>query len=142
MPDQQEGRLLLIDISDGLDPEGFDHLGGLKTRSISLATEETDDTVPNTANPANPVQRLAGVGIQTRTFTGDGLFEDNAALTRAITAAVNGTPIRAQVSVPGVGTFTGPWIITNLEFSGEMTGKMAYSCTFSASDYLTFVAAA
>lgn len=139
---QQKGRELIIKIGDGGDPETFTNFAGLQTRSFNLSVNEVETTVPDKDDPGEVVQRTATAGIRSQSFSGDGLFDNDTESQTAVDAALNGTPINAQVVVPGVGTFEGPWIISGLEFSGGMEDNLGFSATFSASDALTFTKAA
>lgn len=137
---QQKGRELLIKIGDGGDPETFTNLAGVRTRTFNLGVNEVDTTVPDKDNPGNVVQRTVTSGIRTQSFSGDGLFDTDTETTAVVNAAINGTPINCQVFVPGVGTFEGPFIISNFEFSGEMEENLSFSGTWSAAGALTFTA--
>lgn len=137
---QQKGRELLIKIGDGGDPETFTTMAGLQTRSFNMGVNEVETTVPDTDNPGNVVQRTVTAGIRTQSFSGDGLFDNVTQATAAIDAARTGTEINCQVVVPGYGTFEGPFIISNFEFSGDMEQNLSFSGTWSAAGALTFTA--
>ncbi|MBN9010811.1 MAG: phage tail protein, partial [Rhizobiales bacterium] len=76
---QQKGRLLLIKMGNGADPEVFTSVCGLRSRSFSLSNNEVDTTVPDCDDPGAVVQKSSTPGIQDRTFQGAGLFTNNAA---------------------------------------------------------------
>ncbi|WAX93196.1 phage tail protein [Aminobacter sp. NyZ550] len=140
---QQAGRLLLIKIGDGGSPvETFANLCGIKTRSFNLSANEVDTTMPDCNNPGAAVQKTGKPGIVNRTFSGSGTFVSGG--TQAILMAhVRGaTVFNAEVVVPGEGTYAGPWMASDFEFTGEMEGDMQFSATFSAAGPLAFTAEA
>lgn len=139
MPDgQQVGRLLLIQIGDAGSPEQFSNLCGITTRSFNMSANEVDTTIPDCANPGNTPQRTAEPGIKNRTFSGSGKFVKSANSTTFMTHVNDATVFNAKVIVPGLGTYTGAWFVSEFEFSGEMEGNMDFSATFVAAGPLTF----
>ena len=137
---QQVGRTLLIQIGDGDDPEVFANLCGLTTRSFNMSANEVDTTITDCVNPANTPQKTAEPGIKNRTFSGSGRFVKSASNTAFMTHVNDATKFNAKVIVPGLGTYTGPWFVSEFEFSGEMEGNMEFTATFVAAGVLTFVA--
>lgn len=137
---QQKGRTLLIQIGDGASPEVFTNLCGIKTRSFNLSTSEVDTTVPDCTNPGGPVQKTSEPGIASRTFSGSGAFVKGAT-SELLMEHVNASSVfNAKVIVPGLGTYTGSWFVTDFEFTGETEGNMEFSATFTAAAVLSFVA--
>ncbi|TPK18060.1 phage tail tube protein [Mesorhizobium sp. B2-5-7] len=139
-PGQQTGRLLLVQIGDGVGPETFTNLCGLMQRSFNLSANDVDTTVPDCDNPGNTPQKTGVPGILNRTFTGSGKFVAGANQTAFMAYVVAGSTFNAKVIVPGLGTFTGPFYVTNFELGGEMEGTMTFNATFNAGGALTFVA--
>lgn len=139
---QQKGRLLLIKIGNAANPEVFANLCGLKTRSFNLSASEVDTTMPDCENPGAAVQKTAEPGVVNRTFTGAGAFVSGATQAILMGHVRGATTFNAQVVVPGEGTYTGLWMVSDFEFSGEYEGSMEFSATFSAAGPLTFTAEA
>lgn len=139
---QQKGRLLLVQIGDGAEPEVFSNLCGIQTRSFNLSASEIETTIPDCNNPGGKVQRTAEPGIVNRTFSGSGKFVSGANSSAFIGYVNDAEIFNAKVLVPGVGTYTGPWMASEFEFSGEMEGNMDFSVTFSAAGPLAFEAEA
>lgn len=137
---QQIGRLLLIQIGDGATPEEFDNLCGVTTSSFNMSANEIDTTIPDCKNPGATPQKTSEPGIKNRTFTGSGKFvagADTAKFREYINDAV---PFNAKVIVPGWGSFTGSWFVSDFELSAEMEGNLDFSATFVAAGPLAFVA--
>lgn len=137
---QQEGRLLLIQTGDGGSPEAFTNLCGIVTRSFNMSANDVDTTIPDCENPENTPQKTGVPGIKSRTFTGSGKFVKSVNTTAFMQHVIDATSFNAKVIVPGLGTFTGVWYVTDFSFSGEMEGTLAFDATFNAGGVLTFVA--
>lgn len=138
---QHKGRTLLIQIGDGESPEVFSNLCGLKTRSFNLSANEVDTTIPDCENPENAVQKTSEPGIVNRTFSGSGTFVSSAMSTILMGHVNDGEVFNAKVIVPGLGTYSGSWMVSDFTFEGEMEGNLQFNATFAAAGPLTFVAA-
>ena len=138
---QQTGRLLLIKKEDTPSSGTFTSVCGFRARSFSMSTNEVDTTVPDCSDPGGVVQKTSVPGIADRTFTGSGLFDNDAVGKAVADAARLATALNYQVIVPGYGTFEGPYIITDFEWSGDMEGSLEFSATWKPSGALTFTAA-
>ncbi|MFC3326208.1 phage tail tube protein [Mesorhizobium cantuariense] len=139
-PGQQTGRLLLIQIGDGGGPEVFTNLCGIQTRSFNMSANDVDTTIPDCLNPGNTPQKTGVPGIKNRTFTGSGKFVAGSDQTSFMAYVTNATVFNAKVIVPGLGTFTGAWYVTDFTLNGEQEGTMGFDATFMAGGALTFVA--
>ncbi|WP_138725381.1 phage major tail protein, TP901-1 family [Brucella intermedia] len=140
---QQIGRLLLIQIGDGNTtpgPETFTNLCGLQTRSFNMSANSVDTTIPDCQNPGATPQKTGVPGIKQRTFTGSGKFVAGANSAYFIGKVNDAAIFNAIVIVPGLGSYEGPWFVTDFEFSGEQEGNMDFSATFEAAGPLTFEA--
>jgi len=139
---QQLGRLLLIQIGNGEDPgpETFTNLCGLKTRSFSLSANQIDTSIPSCTNPGDEVIKTSRPGMVDRTFTGSGAFVSSVVMSAFMEKVINAEVFNAKIIVPGVGTFSGPFFVTDFEASGDMENNMEFSATFVPGDAVTFVA--
>lgn len=137
---QQIGRLLLIQIGDGASPEVFKNLCGITTRNFNMSADSVDTTIPDCVNPGATPQKTAVPGVKQRTFTGSGKFVAGANSATFISYVNDATIFNARVIVPGLGSYTGAWFVTNFEFSGESAGMMDFSATFEAAGLLEFEA--
>lgn len=138
---QQNARELVIKRGDGASPEVFSFVCGIRTRTFSMSNASIDTTVPSCDDPSAPIVATARPGRQTITFSGDGLFDSNAA-GKAIADAARNQDIDTnyQVIVPGYGTFEGPFFISDFQWSGDMEDPLAFSATWTPLDasQLTF----
>ncbi len=136
---QQEGRLLLIKRWNG---SAFVNVCGLRSKSLTIANAEVDTTVPDCTDPSLPIQQTSRPGIQTITFSGDGLF-DNAAVGKAVADDARLQSITDyQVIVPGYGTFEGAFMVTNYEGAGDYDNTLTFSAQWSPTERLAFTAEA
>lgn len=134
----QDGALFLLKIGDGGNPETFTAIGGGRSHSIRINNEIVDATTKD----SNKVRELlAGGGVQSLQIQGSGVFIDDAAFGTAETAARNRTVNNYQVIVPGLGTYEGSFLITDLELSGDHNGEVQYSLTLESAGAVTFTAA-
>lgn len=139
---QQLGRLLLIKMVTSSAPRVVENLCGFRARSFNLSSNEVDTTKPDCLNPGGPVQKTGRPGVSQRSFSGSGLFVSGQVSTLLLNHVRNSTVFEADVVVPGDGTYSGPWMAANFEFSGEMEDDLAFSASFSAAGKLTFTAEA
>lgn len=139
---KQLGRLLLVKVVTGTGPRTTANLCGFRARSFNLSANEVDTTIPDCDNPGGPVQKTGRPGVTQRTFSGSGLFVSGAVAAIVLGHVRAGTTLEADVVVPGDGTYSGMWMISNFEYSGDMEGDLEFSATFSAAAALSFTAEA
>lgn len=137
---QQTGRLLLIQISDSASPATYNSLCGIQTRSFNLSANDIDTTIPSCDAPEETPQKTGMPGIKNRTFSGSGKFVKSASSTAFMQHVIDATIFGAKVIVPGLGTFTGDWYVTDFTLDGEQEGTMGFDATFVAAGVLTFEA--
>jgi TP901-1 family phage major tail protein len=125
-------------------------IGGLRSTSITLNDESVDIT--NKDSLGNRTL-LAGAGVNSLSVSGSGVFTDSAAEVAVRTAfqaqqnTSDGTSAQTaafesfQFRIPNLGTYTGAFQITSLEYAGEYNGEATYSMSFESAGYITFAAA-
>jgi TP901-1 family phage major tail protein len=124
-------------------------IGGLRSTSITLNDESVDIT--NKDSLGNRTL-LAGAGVNSLSVSGSGVFTDSAAEVAVRTAfqaqqnTSDGTSAQTaafesfQFRIPNLGTYTGAFQITSLEYAGEYNGEATYSMSFESAGYITFAA--
>lgn len=137
---QQKGRLLLFKIGNAGSPEVFANLCGFRARNFNLSANEVETTIGDCDNPGQAVQRTAEPGIVQRSFGGSGAFVSGVTQAILMGHVREGTVFNGIAVVPGEGTYTGPWMCSDFEFTGELEGNMEFSANFSAAGRLTFAA--
>jgi len=139
---QENARELVIKRGDGASPEAFTFVCGLRTRTFTMSNASIDTTVPSCSDPSAPIVATAAPGRQTLTFAGDGLFDNDAVGKDVFDDARLQRETNYQVIIPGVGTFEGPFFVSDYSNSGDMEDRMAFSATWVPLDasQLTFTA--
>jgi TP901-1 family phage major tail protein len=124
-------------------------IAGLRSTSITF-NEETVDITNKDSLGARTL--LAGGGVQSVSVSGSGVFTDDASETALRTAyfaqanSSDGSNAQTaafedfQILVPDLGTLTGAFQITSLEYAGEYNGEVTYSITLESAEYITFAA--
>jgi TP901-1 family phage major tail protein len=125
-------------------------IGGLRSTSITLNEESVDVTNKDSQGTRT---LLAGAGVNSLSVSGSGVFTDSAAEVAVRTAFAaqqnttdGSTPQTAafesfEFIIPNLGTYTGDFQITSLEYAGEYNGEATYSMSFESAGYITFAAA-
>ena len=124
-------------------------IGGLRSSSISLSDESLDVTNKDSLGTRT---LLAGGGVNSIAISGSGVFTDSASEVALRTSyqaqqnTTNGSSAQTaafetfQFLVPNLGTYTGAFNITSLEYAGEYNGEVTYSMSFESAGYITFAA--
>ncbi len=122
-------------------------IGGLRSTSITLNDESVDITNKDSLGTRT---LLAGAGVNSVSISGSGVFTDSTAEVAVRTAyqaqqnTTNGSSAQTaafqsfQFAIPDLGTYTGAFQITSLEYAGEYNGEATYSMSFESAGYVTF----
>ena len=125
-------------------------IGGLRSTSITLNDESVDITNKDSLGTRT---LLAGAGVNSLSVSGSGVFTDSAAEVAVRTAfqaqqnTSDGSSAQTaafesfEFIIPDLGTYTGSFQITSLEYAGEYNGEATYSMSFESAGYITFAAA-
>ena len=136
----QRGRDVLIKISDGGTPEAFVTLAGIRSSEFELNQQEVDATSAD--SPEGWRELLAGAGLRSMRVRGRGLFKDAASDERMRTVFFAGDIARWQLIVPGLGTFTGPFQLRQLNWSGTHDGEATFAAELQSAGLVGFEVAA
>jgi len=133
------GLLLKIDTASS-GSANYVTVGGLRSTSITLNEESVDVTNKDSAGQRT---LLAGGGVQSVSISGSGIFTDSTTevLMRTTFAAQSGGSAvfkSFQIIVPDLGTFSGSFQITSLEYAGEYNGEATYSVSLESAGAITF----
>ena len=131
----QKGSALLMKIGDGASPEVFTTIGGMRSTSISMNDEMVDITNKDSGRAR---ALLAQGGINSMTISGSGVFTDSASEATLEGKFDSATLSNYQFLVPDFGTYTGSFMLTTLEYSGEYNDSVQYSFTFESNGAITF----
>jgi len=132
----QRGRDLLIGIGDGDEPETFIDVAGIRARTISLTAGLVEATTAQSPDGWREV--IAGAGVKRAEVAGSGVFKDalSDALLRA--AYFAGDVSHFELAIPGFGTLTGPFAITELTYGGEHDGEAVFSIRLASAGLVIF----
>jgi len=129
----QKGKDLLLKIHDGID---YQIVGGFKSNDITINGESVDVT---TKDNLGFKELLDGAGVRSLSASGDGVFMNDATFGIAHGHVLAGTHPDCQITVPGLGTYTGKFAITSLGMSGGFEGEVAYTIQLDSAGPITFV---
>ncbi len=132
----QRGRDVLIKISDGMLPERFVTLAGIRTSEIELNAQGVDGTAAD--SPEGWRELIAGAGIKSARVRGRGIFKDAESDQRMRQVFFEGDITRWQLLIPGLGTFTGSLHIKELKWSGIYDGEASFEVDLESAGELVF----
>tara|TARA_A100000172_G_C3001249_1_gene96348 strand:+ start:305 stop:709 length:405 start_codon:yes stop_codon:yes gene_type:complete len=113
-------------------------VGGLRSSSITLNDEMVDITNKDSSNNRT---LLPQGGIQSMTVSGSGVFTDATSEVQVRTNFGGAAHSAMSFVIPDLGTYSGSFQITSLEYAGEFNGEATYSITAESSGAITFAAA-
>ena len=129
---------LVIKIGDGGSPETCSKLGiAMVSRNWNAAVTTVKDTVPDQDNEDLCVDEQAQPSTMTRTASGKGKIDKSviASFESALKLIKN-----YQVAEAGVGTWTGPMILTALNRTGQRNQTWDIDVTLEQAGAMAFVA--
>ncbi|WOI53996.1 phage major tail protein, TP901-1 family [Parvularcula sp. LCG005] len=129
------GKDLLLTLR--METGEFVPVGGLRTKTFSLSAGLVDITH---ADSGLWRTLLPSGGLRQANVAGSGVFIDDAAAIRARTLFFSGEAAEWQLVMPGSGTLTGPFQITNLDLSGDYRGEAGFSLSLSSAGEILFEA--
>lgn len=134
----QRGKDMLVKIGDGGSPESFTTVAGLRTRTISLNAREVDATH---AESNGWRELLADAGVRQASVAGAGVFLSDAAAAMIRAAFFAGAIRNFRLVVPGLGEFSGPFQIANLDYAGDYDGEATFALALASAGAVSFTAA-
>lgn len=129
-------RALTLSVGDGGQPESFTPLAGLTARRFSLSARLIETT--DLASPSGWRELASGGGARGMTVTAQGVLRSLAADQALRTALAGQSPIDCQVTVPGLGVFTGPFLAEKIDYIGDYDGEATWSLTLASAGALSF----
>ena len=125
--------LLKINVSGSMTT-----LGGMRSTSMTLNDEMVDITNKDSSNKRT---LLPQGGIQSLTISGSGVFTDSTSEQQLRTSVGESVFNTDDFVIPDLGTYSGSFQVTSLEFAGEFNGEATYSVTLESSGTISFAAA-
>jgi len=135
----QKGRSFLAKRGDAASPEVFTTVGAFRTNTLTINKETVDVTTKDDTDLWRA--RIANAGLRDMRLSGGGVFK-NSTQEKNVRSDIFGSILHNyQMVVPGLGTFEGPFDITNLEYSGDHDDAVMFQCTWESAGTIAFTAA-
>ena len=133
----QNGRSFLIKTQDvGSPTNDYETIGGFRTKSLRINNSVVDITDQDSAGFR---EILAGAGVGSLTVTGSGVFKDAVSEGLLETRALPpNDAANYQIVVPGLGTFQGSFVVTDLSYEGPHDDAVTFSVTLESAGAITF----
>jgi len=134
----QSGSDFLLKIGDGASPEVFSTVGGFQSNSITLGEQ-----IVETTNKSSPDQfrEAMRAGLKTVAVSGNGIFTDSASEENVRANYFGATVLNWQIEIPDFGIIEGPFILTQLEYTGADNDAVTYSVALESAGSVSFAAA-
>lgn len=130
-----KGKLLLLKISNGGEPETFSEIASARSNSMSINNEQVDIT---TKGSQGWREYLEGAGIQSMALSISGVLSSDTAEEALRTAATSNTIERFQLAFGDDSTATGAFAVSSFEVAGEHNGEQTFSASLESSGVITF----
>ncbi|MDX5595654.1 phage tail tube protein [Pseudovibrio sp. SPO723] len=134
---ESKGRLMLIKLGDGGDPETFEPVCGVKDKSFSINNNTVDTTRPPCDDPGAPLHYSGAYGVRTISISGNGVAIGKPEYQKIARAAIEQDYVTCQIIVPLWGTFTGTVLFNSVEASGPMEGEVEFSIELTMTGDIT-----
>ena len=131
----QDGAAFLIKAGDGGGPEVFTTVAGLRVTRFTINNEIIDVTNKG-SNGAREL--LAGVGIQSISLAGSGLFTDAAAEETLRANASAGSIDNYRIVAGNGDAWQGAFLIARYQRSGKVDGEEAFAIALESSGAVAF----
>ena len=134
----QAGRDILLKVSDGAQNPSFTTIGGLKARTIALASKTIDGTASD--SPGSWRELLPEAGLKEASVSGSGVFKDLASDELVRLCFFNQHARDWQLIITDFGTLQGKFIVTALEYGGAFDAEATFSMTLTSAGQIGFTA--
>ncbi len=134
----QLGRLILLAVGNGLSPQTYTNISGVRSRTITINNEQVDVTTSDTA----PWRRLLGdAGLRSISITGTGIFEDDAAIKLVEDLVYSGALEEMRMTFPNGDRVEGLFQVTQFEHTGDHVDVQAYTIALESADVIQLMRA-
>lgn len=120
-------------------PATWANVCGIATTNFRVANQIIESKRAVCSDRTKPPIITRKYGSQDVSFTGSGIFEDDINGKLLADAGVNQTVLTGyRILVPGYGTFTGDWLVSNVDWSGDLENDLNFSAEVQASGTITY----
>ncbi len=130
-----KGRNILLKISDGVSPGTFTNVAGLRSKTLTVNNETVDIT---TSDEAPWRELLGNTGIRSLSFSGSGVFEDDAAINSIEELALNGNLQEFQLVFENNDMYQGNFQVVSFEYAGEHGSEQTFSISLESASIINF----
>lgn len=134
---ESQGKLMLIQLGDGGDPEQFTAVCGVKDKSLSINNEVVDTTRPPCDSPEDPLHYSGAYGVRTVSLSGSGVATSKASYQNLAKHAIEQAYVNGKIIIPLWGTFSGTLIFNKVDASGPMSGEVEFSIDLTMTGKIT-----
>ncbi len=131
----ESGRGFLVKIGDGGNPELFQTVAGLRATALVIDAEPVDVTNKDSGGWR---ALLPGAGTRRVRVSGNGVFWNSAAESTMRGHALAGTVANYELVFENGDLFTGPFLVTSLEYAGDHNGERTYAVTLESAGAIAF----
>lgn len=111
-------------------------LAGGRSREFKINNEPID--VSSASSASKWRELITGQNIKSIDISMDGIFHDTTAHTALKTAALGGTTMNLQITVPGDGAYVGAFAVSGYGLSAPHDDVLKFSCSLMSTGVVTF----
>jgi TP901-1 family phage major tail protein len=126
----QPSNSFLLEFKNDAGTPVYAVIAGIQTRSINFNQEIVD--VTNSDSVGGWRELLASAGVRSSSFSGSGVASDAAGFKELQDAFEKRSMRDSRITVPGLGNFVGPYIITSLQYNGEHHQEVKFEITLES----------
>lgn len=112
-------------------------IGASRQKSLKINNEPVD--VTNSDSPGRWRELLGGVAVRQIEASIEGVLLGTSVDKFVANAAITGTMVQFDIVIPGLGTFSGNFVISEYDVSTEHNKEIPYSATIKSGGLVTFV---
>lgn len=126
----EKGSAFLLKIGDGAASPTFTTVAGMRTTGLQINGEPV---VVTNKGSGGWRELLSGAGVRSVSVSGSGIFTGSAAEVRMKGHALSGAIDDYQVSFESGERMTGRFLVTRLDYAGDLNGERTYTMALESS---------
>ncbi len=134
----QKGRSVLIGVENTPGAGAYTTVGGMRAKQFSINNGEVDLS----DSDSDWAQVGIGFALKSVRISGNGIYKNTAQQRAIINAVLNSATLNYQMTCPGLGTFTGAFVVGAVDIGGQHDSELSFSCNFTSTGEVVYAAAA
>lgn len=130
------GKSFLVRLKDNSASPAFFAVAGMRTKQLDINNEIVDIT--NSDSVLQFREILDGNGVASMSASGSGVLNDKVTHGEIVEAAIDRTLRDGEITVPGLGKFTGKFRVSKYSGKGEYNGAVMFDLSLESSGVITF----